>query len=88
MEYKYSNVSPVVLLGIIFILSSCDSNDTKKVLPEKNYSNIIQSPLIFNPEPAVSRYPYKECFFIAAEKHKLDAEYLAAIPSVESSFNP
>tara|TARA_R110000822_G_scaffold299355_1_gene422326 strand:- start:705 stop:1268 length:564 start_codon:yes stop_codon:yes gene_type:complete len=88
MKYKYSNVNPIILLGILFVLSSCDSNDTKKVLPEKNYSNIIQSPLIFNPEPAVSRYPYKECFFIAAEKHKLDAEYLAAIASVESSFNP
>ncbi len=44
--------------------------------------------LISIPDPIVNTYPYKKCFVITAERYGMNPEYLAAIASVESSFNP
>ena len=35
-----------------------------------------------------SFFPYKSCFEASAKKFNLDANFIAAVASVESSFNP
>jgi len=77
----------VLMLLIFLLLVSCDSNRTNKVVLEKNYSP-LSKPYVPLSKSTVKKYPFKECFFIASEKHNLKPEYLAAVASVESSFNP